>query len=293
MDNNQVQSAFKHKVKQVKYAFLIGTVLVATVLILSFTFVGCSSNTISSSNTIVTQTINPGDIVWVKRVGGLPHSSWKVLFVPKDDNTINKIVSMVNSSNMTDYNEKDYGIGKAVGYPVSIEIQLHNNTILKISPLFTGINQKMENGGTKSTATPYNNRVVLDIDNGKEQVYYTLQSKVLANYVLKGADQDMPPVTGFSVSPNTIKPGETITISGGGSTDKYIEIYITDGNTASNEKYLIAKVPTNEGSWKWSGTINGRTFKTLDGKEVKLTKDRYFFETTVAGGGTIDLSGIK
>jgi len=263
------------------------------IIVLIFILVGCSSKQISQSSATVTQTINLGDVEWVKRVGGLPLSRWKVLFVPKDNNTINKIISMVNSTNKADYNEKDYSSGKAIGYPVSIEIHLQNDVIWKISPLFTGVNQKMENGGTKSTATPYNNRVVLNIKDGKKQFLYTLQSEELANYVLKGADQDMPPVTGFSVSPNTIKPGETITISGSGSTDKYIEIYITDGNSASNEKYLIAKVPINEGNWKWSGTVIGRTIKTLDGKEVKLTKDRYFFETTVSGGGTIDLSGIK
>lgn len=103
----------------------------------------------------------------------------------------------------------------------------------------------------------------------------------------------MPFVTGFSVSPDTIKPGQMVTISGDGSTEKDIEIYISDGNSASNEKYLIAKVPTRFGAWKWEGTINGRTIRTLDGKDVKLTKDRYFFETTIAGGGTIDLSGSK
>lgn len=266
---------------------------VATVLILIFVLAGCSSKDISKTTAPVNITNNLGNIQWVKRVGGLPLSRWKVLFAPKDHDTIDKIITLVNSANKADFNEKDYGSGKAIGYPVSIEIQLQNNVIWRITPLFKVVSRKLQNGGTESTATPYKDRVVIDIEDGKKQSLYILQSEQLANYVLKGADQDMPFVTGFSVSPDTIKPGQMVTISGDGSTEKDIEIYISDGNSASNEKYLIAKVPTRFGAWKWEGTINGRTIRTLDGKDVKLTKDRYFFETTIAGGGTIDLSGSK
>lgn len=261
---------------------------ISTVLVLFFVIVVYSSKTISGS-----AAINSKDVELVNRVGGLPLSRWKVVFAPKDNFTINKIVTLVNSANKTGFNAKAYGGGKAIGYPISIEVKLKNNVIWRISPVFNVISQTLENGVMESTAVSYKDRVELDIKSGKKNSSYTLFSDQLADYVLKGADQDMPYVSAFSITPDTIKPGQTVTISGDGSTENYIEIYITDGNPSSNEKYLIAKVPTSFGVWKWKGTINGRTIRTLDGKAIKLTRDMYHFETTIAGGGTIDLSGSK
>lgn len=228
------------------------------------------------------------DVESVNRVGGLPSSRWKVLFSSKDYSAIQKIITLVNSANKTGFNAKDYGGGK-VGYPVSIEIKLKNNINWRVSPLYKVTFRTLENRQEERIATPYKDRVQLEVENGKKRISYTLFSDQLADYVLKGADQDMPHVIEFSITPDIIKPGQTVTISGDGSTKDYIEIYITDGNSASNEKYLIAKVPTNFGAWKWEGTISGRIIRTLDGRDVKLTKNRYYFETTVAGG-MIDFS---
>ena len=139
----------------------------------------------------------------------------------------------------------------------------------------------------ESNSIVYIDRVELDIENRKKISSYTLFSKQLADYVLKGADQDMPHVSAFTITTNTIKPEQTVIISVDGSTENYIEIYITDGNPASNEKYLIAKVLTNFSAWKWEGTINVRTIRTLDGKDIKLTKDMYHFETTIALLGSL------
>lgn len=261
---------------------------ISTAIALLFVIVVYSSQKASKPNHI-----NSNDVKLVNRVGGLPLSRWKVLFAPKDNFIINKIVTLVNSANKAGFNARDYGGGKAIGYPVSIEIKLKNNVNWRISPLFKVISQTLENGGMESTANPYKDRVELDIQNGKKSSSYTLFSEQLADYVLKGADQDMPSVKAFCITPYTIKPGQIVTISGDGSTEKFIKIYITDGNSASDEKYLIAKVPTSFGAWKWEGTINGRTVRTLDGKVVELTMDIYHFQTTVAEGGTIDLSGSK
>lgn len=274
--------------------------LTVTTLLISFiVLVGCSPKEIRQTSTptihtITSGDINPKEVEWVKRVGGLATSKWKVLFASKDYDAINKIITLVNSADRSDFNEKDY---EAIGYPVSIEIRLQNNVVWRITPLFKVVSHKLQNGGTESTATPYKDRVVLDIEDEKQQFFYTLTSEQLASYVLKGADQDMPFVTGFSFSSDTIKPGQMVYISGDGSTEKDIEIYITDGNPTSNENYLIAKVPTRLGAWKWEGTINGRTIKTIDGKEVNLLKDKYFFEVGEGSrsneGGTIDLTGAK
>lgn len=260
---------------------------ISTVIIVLFVIVVYSFQKTSKPNPI-----NSNDVKLVNRVGGLPLSRWKVLFASKDNFTINKIVTLVNSASKTGFNARHYGGGKT-GYPVSIEIKLKNNVSWRISPLYKVISQTLENGWRESTAIPYKDRVELDIENGKKGSSYTLFSEQLTDYVLKGANQDMPPVKAFCITPYTIKPGQIVTISGDGSTEKFIKIYITDGNSASNEKYLIAKVPTSFGAWKWEGTINGRTIKTLDGKVVKLRRNTYSFQTTVAGGGTIDLSGSK
>jgi len=261
---------------------------IGTFIILFFVIVVYNSQKASKL-----EPINSKDVELVNRIGGKPLSKWKVLFAPKDYYTINKIVTLVNSINKTDFNSKDYGGGKAIGYPVGIEIKLKNSVKWRLTPLFKVLSRTLENGGMESTATPYKDRVELDIENGEKSSSYTLFSEQLANYVLQGVDQDMPFVIAFYLTPDTIKPGQMVTISGDGSTEKYIEIYITDGNSASKEKYLIAKVPTSFGVWKWEGTINSRTIRTLDGKDVKLTRDTYYFQTTVAGGGTIDLSGSK
>lgn len=127
---------------------------------------------------------------------------------------------------------------------------------------------------------------------------YRVFSDELAQYVAKGWESDMPSVRTFKITPEVIKPGEKVTISGDGSTDKKILVYISDGNSSSNEHYMIDKVSTDFGAWKWEGTVNGRNIKTLDGKEVRLEKDRYWFEVKNGSGGgwsggEIDLTGSK
>lgn len=239
------------------------------------------------------ESINAKDVELVNREGGLPLSRWRVLFAANDKIAIDKITAMVNDTSKTGFKSRDYGAGKAIGYPVSIKIKLKDNINWQVSPLFKVTSQTLKDGGMESTATPYKDRVELNIENVKKSYSYTLFSEQLADYVLKGVDYDMPYVKAFSSTPDTIKPGQTVTIWGDGSIEDYIQIYITDGNSASNEKYLIARVPTSFGAWKWEGTINGRTIRTLDGKDVKLIRDTYYFQTTVAGGGTIDLSGSK
>lgn len=117
----------------------------------------------------------------------------------------------------------------------------------------------------------------------------------MAKYLLHDSDYDIPAVKNLSIVPDSIKPGEKVNISGAGSTEKEILIYLTDGG--SKEKYLIGKVNPDFGSWKWEWRISGRNIMTLDSKEVLLNKNRYFFEviegSTRQGGGTLDLSATK
>lgn len=235
------------------------------------------------------ESINPNEVKIVNRVGGMPPDRWKVLFASKDYSTIARIVVLINSAHKTNFNPKGYDSGK---YPVDIEIKLKNNIIWRISELCKVTTRQLEDDGMEVHTTPYKDRVKLDIENGEKTSSYTLFSEQLADYIQRGAVQDMPPVIGFSITSNPVKPGQTITISGDGCTEKYVEIYIADGNAYSNEKYIITRVPTSLGAWKWKGTINGRTFRTLDGKDVKLTKDSYFLGI-FGSGVTLDLSDSK
>lgn len=113
-------------------------------LVLFFLIVGCSPKEtskidylkVSETDNQASQKINTRDVELVNRVGGLPFSKWKVIFVPKDNLAIDKIVTMVNSNGKADFDASDYGRGKEVGYPVSINIKLQNGNTWCITPLF-------------------------------------------------------------------------------------------------------------------------------------------------------------
>lgn len=203
---------------------------ITAVLILFFVLAACSPQ-----ETIKLGPINPRDVESINRAGGLPLSRWKVLFAEKDYSTIEKITALVNSTKKADFNAKNYGGSNEIGYPIGIEIRLKNNVMWQMAPLFNVFYETLKDGGIESTAIPYKDRVRLDVKNGRKSSSYTLLSKQLADYVLKGANQDMPYVKAFSITPDTIKPGQIVTISGDGSTEKFIKIYITDGNSASDE----------------------------------------------------------
>lgn len=204
-----------------------------------------------------------------------------------------KIIDIINSAKKASFNLGDYGRGK-LGYPVNISIKLKTGDTLTITPLFKVATKKTENG-TESTATAYSDRVLLRIESNSKETQYTLLSDEMAKYLLHDSDYDIPAVKNLSIVPDSIKPGEKVNISGDGSTEKEILIYLTDGG--SKEKYLIGKVNPDFGSWKWEWRISGRNIMTLDSKEVLLNKNRYFFEviegSTRQGGGTLDLSATK
>ncbi|MFL0268186.1 hypothetical protein [Candidatus Clostridium radicumherbarum] len=233
--------------------------------------------------------INQSEVEIVNRVGGMPPDRWKVLFASKDYSTIVRIVALINSAHKANFNPNGYNSGK---YPIDMEIKLKNNIVWRISQLCKVTTGHLENDEMEVHVTPYKDRVKLVIENGEKTSSYTLFSEQLADYIQRGAAQDMPPVIGFSITSNPVKPGQTVTISGDGCAEKYVEIYIADGNAYSNEKYLIARVPTSFGAWKWEETFIGRTIRTLDGKNLKLTKDSYFLGT-FGWGVTLDLSESK
>jgi hypothetical protein len=187
------------------------------ILILIFVFVACSTRQTNKIETVkgveifneANLTINPEDVELVSRIGGLPGGSWKNLNAEKDKDTIDKIVTLVNTSKNTAFIAKDYGSGKSIGYPVSIEIKLRNSDKWYIEPLFKLSYRNLANGVRESTANPCKDRVRLEIEIGGQSTSYTLVSEQLANYVQSGADKDMPYVS--EQSKEVIKLEEKIT----------------------------------------------------------------------------------
>lgn len=186
-----------------------------------------------TSVTPLNQTLEPNEVVWITMTGGLPsQKTRKVLFPERDSDTINKIVTLVNSTYKTEFIASDYGDGKAIGYPVGILIKLKNGSTWDIEPLFKVTTRKVLNG-TESTATAYSERVHLRIESNSKQEDYTLLSEQMANYLFEGSKTDMPSVTEFSSTPDTIVPGQKVYISGDGATAKDVLVYIGDGDTNS------------------------------------------------------------
>lgn len=269
------------------------------IVVLLFFIVGCEtkvtnvSDSASDSASNISPTINPSDVEWITKTGGLPGRKWKVLFAQRDSDAIKKIIDKINFTNRTSFNPRDYGGGK-LGYPVNISIKLKTGDTLTITPLFKVTTKKTENR-TESTATAYSDRVLLRIESNSKETQYTLLSDEMARYLLHDSDYDIPVVKNLSIVPDSIKPGEKVNISGDGSTEKEISIYLMDRD--SNEKYFIGKVNPNFGSWKWEWSISGRNITTLDSKQVSLQKNMYFFEviegSTRQGVGTLDLSTTK
>jgi hypothetical protein len=252
-------------------------------------------NTVKDKGSTISPTINPSDVEQITNTGGVPGRKSKVLFPQKDSEKIAKIVGLINSTSKRESTSEDTNfLNGRHGYPLILTIKLKDGNIIEVQKIMK-ITQKQVPNGIEQTRTDDKDKVLLSTENNGNRNYITLLSAEMAEYIAKGSTVDMPSVTPFSINPETIKPGEKVTISGDGNTGKEVSIYITDGT--SNEKYLMGKVPVNDGAWKWEGTINGRNIRTLDGKETRLSRDRYLFEATLEGGtiagGTIDFSSIK
>jgi len=230
--------------------------------------------------------------------GGLFSFASKVLFPARDGEIIEKIVQLINSSTSkreateNEMNEIWHGHG---GGPILLTVKLKDSEVIELQTMWH-YNSKTVPNGTEVTGTAYKDRVQMTVESDGKKKVYTVSSEELATYVNKGWQDDMPSVIKFSITPDIIKPGEKVSISGDGSTEKEILVYISDGNSSSNEHYLIDKVPTDFGAWKWIGAINGRTIKTFDGKEVRLGEGRYWFEVQIGSsrlsGGMIDLTSF-
>jgi beta-lactamase regulating signal transducer with metallopeptidase domain len=258
----------------------------------------------SSKVNPLSQIIEQNTIEWITVKGDFPNDTSKVLYPARDAETISKIAQLINSSTLQEATEKEMsetwiGHGR---WPLLLTVKLKDSTIeMQTMWQYTS---KIVPRGSELTGTANEDKVLMTVEcNGKKKTY-TLSPAELTKYVTTGFRTDMPsrryiptlpPIT---ITPYIIKPGEKVTISGDASPVKEILVYISDGNIPSDTHYLIDKVSTDFGSRKWEGTINGRVINTIDGKQVKLEKDRYSFELRMGSAGTvgagiIDLTSCK
>ena len=178
--------------------------LVMGLLVTVFTFIwllvatGCESkqteSPVFSTETTVSQgpIIDPSEVEWITKTGGPgPSNKWKVLVPQKDTDTIEKITRLINTTIKTEYISNNYGHGKAIGYPVNIEIKLKSGDLLRISPLYNVTTRKVENG-IESSATAYRDRVLITIEGHTTKCQYDLMSGELAEYLFNGSNQDIP-----------------------------------------------------------------------------------------------------
>jgi hypothetical protein len=262
------------------------TTKLALFIVAFFVVSGCSTRPINQAQIdtnpqLSKQQIAVKDVEWIKTNGGGPSARSKVLFPEKDSDTIRKMVDMLNSANKQEPTADD--LRPAIrGNPSVLTIKLKDNRSINIKHIYT----YSQDNGRKAV----DDRVLLGFD---DNVQETAVSPNISNTLFGSVPMLAQPI---SVTPSSIKPGQKIVISGDGSTKKEILIYVADFSQI-DWKYLLAKVPTSFGAWKWEGTINGREIKTYDGQEIKLVKDHYSFDVedgvSMTGIGDIDLSSTK
>jgi hypothetical protein len=221
--------------------------------------------------------IDAGAVEWMKMQGALGINT-RVLFSGYNDIMIDRIIKLINSGtgkrNATD---EEIGAINSRARPVGLSIRLKNGVSMYVWPSYTI--KTFENGWS---ASPRKDRFVLEIKDGDEENYNTIDSTNVAEYLSDGWKSDMPLVEEFKVDSDTaykkddkliIRNGDSITVSGDGCTEKEVSISISL-NGSGNECFLLGKAKSEYGKWEWKGVVC-YAFTSLDGKDVSLTDGSY------------------
>ena len=64
-----------------------------------------------------------------------------------------------------------------------------------------------------------------------------------------------PRVVEFSITPEKFKLGDKVVVTGDGCTENKVNICL-NGNDADKEEYVIGKVKSVFGAWKWEGIVD-------------------------------------
>jgi len=136
--------------------------------------------------------INPADVVWITRTGGLPSPQvWSVLYPGSDRAKIYQIAAMLNGSTGIRPATQQEVDSHVFGYPVDLVIRMKDSKYY-VQCIMDITESKTAEGLLRSgRVDPSSFMLLLDIGD-RAAKYYTLYSTEVPQYLIKGADSDIP-----------------------------------------------------------------------------------------------------
>ena len=220
------------------------------------------------------------DIEWITKKGGLfSRKNWAVLYPEKDEEKIAKIINLIKScSDIHKSTQDDLGfLGSRHHYPVDIVIKMKAGSQFSLMSAMKLTTRKGDNG-TETTGTTYKDHFLLAYTKNNSTECYTIYSNDATTYILDPTNPDFPKVDNFAITPKEFNYGDKISISGGGCTEKEVNIILEN----DKEEYVIGKVKPVYGEWHWDGIIN-KNIKSYDGKDINFTNKKFFIGIQVNG----------
>ncbi|MDP4182454.1 MAG: hypothetical protein Q8942_15360 [Bacillota bacterium] len=221
--------------------------------------------------------LKESDIEWITKKGGLPSDKkWVALYPEKDEEKIVKIINLIKSCseiNKSTKDDLDY-LNTRHGYPVDIVFRMKDGSQFSLMSAMKLTTKKGSNG-TETTGTTFKDHFLLAYEKGNSKEYYTIYSNAATAYVLDPSNPDFPRVDIYTITPKDFKYGDRISVSGGGCTEKEVNIILSNDNNAKKEEYVIGKVKPVYGEWHWEGIIRNN-IKTYDGKDIHFKNKKYY-----------------
>jgi hypothetical protein len=136
--------------------------------------------------------VNPADVVWITRTGGLPSSQvYSVLYPGSDRAKIYQIVAMLNRSAGIRPATQQEVDSHGFGYPVDLVVRMRDRTYYVQGIMDITESQTAAGLLRSGRVDPSSFMLLLDIGDGAAK-YYTLYSTEVPQYLMKGADADIP-----------------------------------------------------------------------------------------------------
>ena len=135
--------------------------------------------------------LNPADVILITRVGGLPSNRiWSILYSENDRAQIDMIVGMVNRSIDIGPATPQEQASHAFGYPGDIAIRTKDRVCYLERIMDTTLHQTAT--GWETTGKINEDHFMLEIEQGGHEKHDTLCSTEVPDYIMRGADADIP-----------------------------------------------------------------------------------------------------
>ncbi len=135
--------------------------------------------------------INPDDVILITRVGGLPDNRiWSILYPETDRPGIDRIVGMVNRSIDIGPATPQEQASHAFGYTVDVAIKMKDRVCYLQRIMDTTLRQTAT--GWERTGKINEDHFMLEIEQGGHEKHDTLCSTEAPDYIMRGADADLP-----------------------------------------------------------------------------------------------------